>query len=342
MYLTFDSSILISDYYLKGSIFKLILENHNDCGYKLLISDIVLEETVNKFGEELLDFNRVNKRNFQIIPERFLKTISISDVDMLKTDYAKYLEDSFDRIGNRKRNVRFYGFNSIEIERVFQKAISKKKPFRENEKGFRDALIWENVVEMVRMYYRDDTPVIFITANYKDFCSAEKNANGAFYVHDELKRDLLKIKHPVDSVIVYTSLKQFYENEFSHKLNELNLLKSGLLLPEEELLTLLHLKLIQEKNNISVSIDSEKYNWAMGDRVIAILSVKIERAWREWVDSSINCIALEIIGKTVISISDKEHVGNYLFYVNYCPGDEEQIQLDGSLFEVEFDDGKFE
>ncbi|ASV13417.1 PIN domain-containing protein [Leptospira santarosai] len=342
MYLTFDSSILISDYYLKGYIFKLILENHDDCGYKLLISDIVLEETSNKFGEELWDFNRINKRNFQIIPEQFLKTISKRDIDILKVNYAQYLENSFERIGNKKRNVRFYGFNSIEIERVFQKAISKKKPFRENEKGFRDALIWENIVEMVRMYYRDETPIIFITANYKDFCSTEKSVNGAFYVHDELKKDLLKIEHPVNSVIVYTSLKQFYENEFSHKLNELNLLKSGLLISEDELRRLLILELLQKKNNASISIDSKKYSRDIRDQVTAILSAKIERAWREWVDSSINYITLKIIGKAVVSISNKDYVGDYTFYVDYYPDDEKKIQLDGSDFEISFDNENFE
>lgn len=134
MYLTFDSSILISDYYLKGYIFKLILENHDDCGYKLLISDIVLEETSNKFGEELWDFNRINKRNFQIIPEQFLKTISKRDIDILKVNYAQYLENSFERIGNKSVMFDFMDLIQLKLKEYFKRRFQRKSHFEKTKR----------------------------------------------------------------------------------------------------------------------------------------------------------------------------------------------------------------
>lgn len=51
--------------------------------------------------------------------------------------------------------------------------LGKKKPFKDSTKGYRDALIWDSVMEHTQKY-SSNCGIIFLTANSKDFADKDK------------------------------------------------------------------------------------------------------------------------------------------------------------------------
>lgn len=330
MFLTFDSNILISDFHLKSELFKLILNNYHECGYKLLISEIVTLETINKYEEELRKFNEVNKRNFYVIPASYIKPILDEEIEEIKQKYTVFLEKTFERSKGFSHGVGIYGFHTIRLEKIFQKALKKRKPFGKNEKGFRDALLWDNIVEMVRSYYRTNMPVKFITENYKDFCSDQKDSNGAFYVHDELKKDLMDIKHPEDSVVIYTSLKHFYESEFSVMLSELNDLKLNKGIDERLLRSLIKNNITAKNGEIFIKFKSTNEDLFGESKLIEVISAKIEDAIKSWVDFATH---IRVAGSLIIEVSGVVYSGEYLLHSSYF-ADTKVFEFEGAYIEI--------
>ena len=52
---------------------------------------------------------------------------------------------------------------------LVERDLSSRKPFSPTGKGYRDALIWESVVELCTDLTDADT-LIFVTDNKSDFC----------------------------------------------------------------------------------------------------------------------------------------------------------------------------
>ncbi|TGK82086.1 hypothetical protein EHQ24_12500 [Leptospira noumeaensis] len=115
MYITFDSSILISDYYLNSKIAELFLENHEMCGYKLLISNVAIEETINKFSEEIKKFNELNKRNLQFILKEYLNSIPQNIIEDLTNKYRYFLNKKFTYSKERPKKPETLAFIFIKI-----------------------------------------------------------------------------------------------------------------------------------------------------------------------------------------------------------------------------------
>ncbi len=74
--------------------------------------------------------------------------------------------------------------STLSLDDVLTRDLDQRKPFDEKGKGFRDALIWETVREIVADLDADVT-VIFVTDNWSDF---QVEAGGA--IHPDLQIDL--------------------------------------------------------------------------------------------------------------------------------------------------------
>ncbi|WP_244310456.1 PIN domain-containing protein [Leptospira noumeaensis] len=206
----------------------------------------------------------------------------------------------------------------MNFENIFNKALLKKRPFRENEKGFRDALIWENILQMVKMYSDDENPIVFISANINDFCSKEKNHNGAYRIHEDLKKDLAKLNLPENSVIVYTSLKQFFECEFSKLLNDIELLKSENLETEKILVNKLNNLINSEKlfgKLITISVDELQKSDIV--KISSIKSARIIEAYRNWTYSINGDLTIRIKGILTFLKDNSKSEGKFELYADY-------------------------
>jgi hypothetical protein len=93
-------------------------------------------------------------------------------------------------------------YKDVDVASLVHRALARKKPFDSNGKvGFRDSIIWETILLLVK---RKPDEILFITRNTKDFCE-----NGQ--LHKDLLADLVINGLSNVSVTVCEGLSRFIE-----------------------------------------------------------------------------------------------------------------------------------
>jgi len=208
MKVVLDANIIIGDFWLETTNFKLLFESAKKGDIKIYIPEVVLDEVVNKYNKrleeseqkiesELKTFNKVSRLKID-------SYITKSVIEKSLTDYKKHIkniikENAIDVIEYPKTDHKF----------IAEKAINKSKPFNSNEKGYRDCLIWENIKELLTESESaiSQPELVFITNNYKDFATNE------YELHPDLISELENEDYDTKSVIIYPSLIEFNDKQ---------------------------------------------------------------------------------------------------------------------------------
>lgn len=82
----------------------------------------------------------------------------------------------------------------MSVEELLARDLDYRKPFAENGKGFRDALIWATIRDMCNALTIPDVATVFVTKNYTDFCSGQGKS-----LHNHLREELAP-EQPFDVV----------------------------------------------------------------------------------------------------------------------------------------------
>lgn len=222
MFIIMDTNILVQDFKLQSYHYQKLQQSSDRFGIKLFLSAVVFDETVQKYKEKLENFNNKNKEFYRFIPDQYLKSISDSEIDKLTTEYEEYLHHSLYNFNSY--GTRFLPISNDDFWAVYQKALNKIKPFKKDkEKGFRDALIWEHIKNIVLTYCDEEKKLAFITNNPKDFSDSEQNLNKAWYLPSkELIKDYAQKGYPEDAVRIYTSLQAFNTDVLYKKIDVAN------------------------------------------------------------------------------------------------------------------------
>lgn len=214
-YIFIDSNIFHNLWLLDSADFRLLSNFIKNSSSTLLLSELVCQEVQNLY-----------KRNFEKTVDEFKKSITKTDkflakkitldVDSLNENY------NFKNICKEKFEfIEWVEFTGIPNEILVQRAIERKLPFRgENEKGFRDSLIWLSLVKYLAKKSKEDE-IIFISLNLNDFYNADKSD-----FHEDLLNDL-KMENVKALIKPYLTLNSFIEElklkdeEFTNeKINE--------------------------------------------------------------------------------------------------------------------------
>jgi len=151
----------------------------------LLIPNIVLEEVVNKYKEEL---SQTIDKLRRLIPEYAID---------IETYVAKYQETLKSKLVSFR--TEYLDYPSVSHEDVSKRAIHRKKPFSSSGSGYADALIWETILAYISSNHEQ---VILVTTDSRDF--SQNN-----HLHQDLVADLDRAGVPKDSVTLYTTLYDF-------------------------------------------------------------------------------------------------------------------------------------
>jgi len=213
MKVVLDSNIIVADFWMDSPGFKILLENAKTDNVELIIPKVVVDEVKNKFRQRInksqSDINAEAAKLDKITRSAFGITVSKDLLEKSLKKYERYLKKTF-----RENNITVAPYPAVPHEYLAQKAMLKLKPFNENEKGYRDSLIWETIKTFLS---KVDTEVavfpelIFITNNATDFASAGK-------LHTNLLEELEEEEFSSHAVGLYTSL-----TEFNDKVAKLNL-----------------------------------------------------------------------------------------------------------------------
>jgi hypothetical protein len=116
-------------------------------------------------------------------------------------------------------NGAIYNTNSLGHSNILHKVINKLKPFKDNGKGYKDALIWLSVVKIIKEEQKEK--VVFISTNGDDF-----GKNGE--LHNDLLNDLIKENLNLENFRYYNSLNDFIEDEYLFQENLFDKVKNSI------------------------------------------------------------------------------------------------------------------
>jgi predicted nucleic acid-binding protein len=121
--------------------------------YTLLVPEVVVLETVQKFRERTADF-----ASRSIADQRTLGlTATVPDVEAEVAEYERWLRHKI----ATAVDGRIPPIPSISHEDLIKKAVEKIHPFKPNGSGYRDALIWQTV-----LVEASSTQVAFVTKDH--------------------------------------------------------------------------------------------------------------------------------------------------------------------------------
>jgi len=176
---------------------------------QLIIPFIVIKETQKKYNDEVEKLQkeliqlkgRVNK-----ISENEFHIDDLSD-EIIKFSFQNELLKIFP-------NTRVISSSYIDNDLLSDKAIFSKRPFRDNEKGYRDALIWNGLTQYLYKNQIGDK-IVFITNNSHDFMSPDKQKKE---FHSDLKEDLTSLDLH-NEFLLYNSLNEFITEHVDQELH---------------------------------------------------------------------------------------------------------------------------
>lgn len=211
MKVTIDTNIFYQDFNLNSPHFKVFLEHLDTIPATLHVSEVVIDEVVNKYQETL-------KRTVSDIVKAELtlrKGLGVrldTKLPEIKTSVDHYRKDLIDKL--KRHNVDLLKYPETPHNVIVQRIFEKKLPFKGGEKGYRDFLIWESIRKLVLWGHEQ---VIFLTNNTTDFGSGK-------YVSEEYQDNFSR----PENFRIITSIQKFNDEFIYPKLKKLGDLKSKL------------------------------------------------------------------------------------------------------------------
>lgn len=203
MIIFIDTNLIFGHWHLKNANFQYLLNYLENTRSILAVSEIVCNEVDNKFFNEMETLKINLKNNFKKSETLINKEFNL-DQSFFEIDY------SFKKLISEKTdNAEFFDYKNVENSEIVRRAIKKIKPFKEEDKGFRDTLIWLSFLEYVNT--KSDNEIMFINNNSSDFFNSDKTD-----FHDDLKNDLNDLKIEKNFKI-YDSIKDFIDKEVGNK-----------------------------------------------------------------------------------------------------------------------------
>lgn len=226
MWIFLDSNIFYDNWYLDSANFQLLSNFVNNSGSRMLISNMVCQEVQNhqerQISEAVFNINKNLKIFDQLnsIPHGFeigrvIQPYIFKDILESKFEYLDYIS-----------------YAGISQETVGNRAVKKIRPFLEQDKGYRDTLIWLSLLEhLASLKFTGE--VIFINSNTTDFF--EKNLE--FF--DDLKKDIISYDLKC-TFKIYLTLAKFLQERVvkeEHQINYEVLLDQHLMTADKDIQT---------------------------------------------------------------------------------------------------------
>lgn len=216
MRILLDTNIIHQDYKLSGQRILKLYEASKRLGYELVIPEVVVDEIVNQY-----------RRDLEATYSTFIKGLSqIRKLTELKNKFnfetPDYIDDQCSAFQTAYlQRIKELGIIILPYPKVAHKAMVAKdlkriRPFREDSKGYRDALIWETVKENLIPSKRlfDECQIILLSENTKDFGDGGK-------LHGDLAAELEDIGFTWEVVELVSDVDAFFKQRIDVEFEEL-------------------------------------------------------------------------------------------------------------------------
>lgn len=172
MIIILDSNVITADFKFQGNNMKILIDwlQRTDYDNSLYIPMVVFKEIINNYEREIIEFNDKLENSLKKLGKRnitYSENIPKINVEQAVAEYKSFLSDKLETM-----YVEILDYPDVEFDLILEKALKKEKPFKSNGDGFRDTLIWENIIEVLNNKKKED--VVFISLNNEDFGNDKK------------------------------------------------------------------------------------------------------------------------------------------------------------------------
>lgn len=208
MKIVFDTNVTFQDWFLNSPNISLLVNYLKLTDSKLVIPKIIIEETINKYKEIIIKKNAALKGLNGMLPISKKTNISLN-IDEIIIEYSS-------KLSRRLEELKVFqpAYNNISHTDIVTRDLSRRRPFQVSGKGYRDSLLWENILNDIA---ESDIKTVLITNNHRDFGGKDK-----FSLHENLLEDLRNRGLPTDSVQKYNTLSDFLNEKIKPELQTLN------------------------------------------------------------------------------------------------------------------------
>lgn len=207
-----DTNIIHLDFKLKNARIVSLCNTAAILGHKVYIPEVVIDEIVKQYNEIAEDY--INSFNKALRKLSDLSTVPMPqtpiDVQGFTSNYSNELTCRIKQLG-----IGIIPYPNTEHKMMVARELNKKKPFKDSTKGYRDALIWESVMEHAQENV-SNCNIIFLTENSKDFAAKDKKN-----LHADLIADCNLKRIPLSSINLITDVKSFINEEIIGKSTEI-------------------------------------------------------------------------------------------------------------------------
>lgn len=198
-----------------GEIFGLLGDAAAEEIVELLVPEVVIQEVVKQFGERLEKAQNGIKAEGREIRDLVgsFEDPTLLDISEAIEAFEKKLRDRLEAL-----HATVLPLPDLGLQDMLDRDKANRKPFT-GGRGFRDALIWESVLEHLAEHPSDFT---LITGNRNDF--GVKNSDG---LHPHLQEDISDISDEINGTVVGT-LKEYVDSKIKPNLKSVEDLKTSL------------------------------------------------------------------------------------------------------------------
>lgn len=181
-----DTNIIHLDFKLKNARIVSLCNTADILGHKVYIPEVVIDEVVKQYNEiakdQINSFNKALKK---------LSNLSISPITQAPIDARNFIGNYRNILVSRieQLGISIIPYPKTEHKVMVARELWGKKPFKDSTKGYRDALIWDSVMEHAQKN-APNCGIIFLTENSKDFADKDKKGLHADLIDDCIFRGI--------------------------------------------------------------------------------------------------------------------------------------------------------
>ncbi|MFB3429309.1 MAG: PIN domain-containing protein [Phycisphaerales bacterium] len=210
MKVVLDTSVICQDYFFRKPHSQVLLEGAAVVPLELFVPQVVFDECVNKFAEHVDQAASLLKKAESAFGRLSNKSVRASiEPNPSETHY-----DSFLKAFLMSNNIHVAPYPKVSHQDIVARELARKKPFKSNGAGYRDALIWESFRYISR--FGNDRSV-FVSANIKDFGEGPR-------VPKDLEADFRSPR----SIEVFPSVEKFNEKYVLPRLGKIEVAASAI------------------------------------------------------------------------------------------------------------------
>ena len=207
-----DTNVIHLDFKLNKARIVTLCNTSTILGHEIFIPEVVIDEIVKQYDEKAEEY--INSFNKAL---KKLSDLSTSPITQTPIDAKGFISNYRNELNNRIKQlgIGIIPYPNTGHKIMVARELGKKKPFKDSTKGYRDALIWDSVMEHTQKY-SSNCGIIFLTANSKDFADKDKKD-----LHTDLIADCISNGIPTTSIRLVTDIQNFIDNEIILRSTEL-------------------------------------------------------------------------------------------------------------------------